>query len=433
MGRTRLGAIDHAWLRMERPENPMMVTGVLTFDEPVDLSRLRRRIAHAAVRFPRFAQRVHRRPLGRAEWVADPDFRVENHVLRHVLRDGTRASVLREVGRLLSTPLPRDRPLWRVDLLESPSDGHTVMVVRLHHCIGDGFALLHVLTSLTEPVPDAVDRTGSPRRAAARPSIPRLVARLARSAITDLVRLATLHDEPKTRLRGRLGSEKRAAWSTSMPLADVKAIGRGFGGTVNDVMTCAVAGAFGRYLRERGEASTPALRVAVPVNLRRGAPTAELGNYFGLVFLELPLAADPRARFAEIARRMDQLKRSPEPFVLLAAMRIVGAAPRPLQHAVVRVLSTKITAVLTNVPGPREPRSLAGHRITGMSFWVPAAGRVGIGISIFSYAGAVRVGVSADARLLPDPEHVVDEIPRELARMRTALEATNAAQSVATT
>ncbi|MCZ7680601.1 MAG: WSD1 family O-acyltransferase [Sandaracinaceae bacterium] len=140
-----------------------------------------------------------------------------------------------------------------------------------------------------------------------------------------------------------------------------------------------------------------------------------LGNYFGLVFLDLPLAIeDPSLRLEEVRRRMDRLKRSPEPLVLLALMRIAGRSPRWVEEIVVRVLGQKTTAVLTNVPGPREPRYLAGRRIRTVMFWVPQSGNVGIGVSIFSYAGEVRLGLSADARLVPDPERVLDAFEEEL-------------------
>ncbi len=104
--------------------------------------------------------------------------------------------------------------------------------------------------------------------------------------------------------------------------------------------------------------------MAVPVNLRTPAQMAGLGNSFGLVFLELPLwIEDPWARFREVKRRMDRLKRSPEAYVLLAMMQIAGTVPRWVEELIVRFLGAKTTGVLTNVPGPREPRYLAGRRI----------------------------------------------------------------------
>ncbi len=429
MGR-RLGPIDHAWLRMERPNNPMMVTGVLTFDEPVDVERLRRTIAERIRPFPRLRQRI-RGGRGRwARWEEDPLFSIERHVVRRAIpAPGDRAALRHEIEALLSTPLPMDRALWMVHVLDNPRDGRSVVVVRLHHCIADGFALMYVMLSLTDGAPEVEDARAAPTndepgavgqalRAIAHAR--RVGGRAAAAIAGDLLRLATLSTQPRSLLRGDLGPVKRVAWSPAVPLDEVKAIGRRRGGTVNDVLMAAVTGALSRYLRERGEdVSGFDLWVAVPVNLRTPAQMRELGNYFGLVFLELPLWIDePRDRFAELKRRMDRLKSSPEPIVLLALMQITGASPRWLEELVVRFLGAKTTGVLTNVPGPREPRYLAGRRIRTVVFWVPQTGRVGLGVSIFSYAGEVRVGLAADARLLPDPDRVLDAFRAELDALR---------------
>jgi WS/DGAT/MGAT family acyltransferase len=441
---TRLGPIDHTWLRMERPNNPMMVTGVLTFDEPLDVERLRRTIERRMGPFRRFRQRVVRRGLGRrAVWEDDPRFRIEDHVEHRMLpQPADRAVLRREIARLVSTPLlPSDRPLWRMHVLENPNDGRTVLVTRLHHCIADGFALMNVMLALTDDEPDPIRPPEPPVRR--RPSLadrlrqataaaleartylegskPRDVLRGAGAVGANLWHLATLRNQPESMLRGEVGPAKRAAWSAPIPLADIKRIGRALGGTVNDVLLSAAGGALTRYLREHGEDPTGFdLRTVVPVNLRAPEQRA-LGNYFGLVFLGLPLGLDePRARFVELKRRMDALKHSPEPFVLLQMMRATGLAPRWIEELVIRFLGDKTTAVLTNVPGPREPRYLAGRRIRTVMFWVPQTGRVGLGVSVVSYAGEVRLGISADANLVPDPERILEGFPAELDALREA-------------
>jgi diacylglycerol O-acyltransferase len=82
------------------------------------------------------------------------------------------------------------------------------------------------------------------------------------------------------------------------------------------------------------------------------------------------------------------------------------------------IFATKATAVMTNVPGPNQTLYLAGRPIQDIFFWVPQAGRVGLGISICSYAGGVRMGVGTDAGLVPDPEHIVAGFHEEFEAMR---------------
>ncbi len=188
--------------------------------------------------------------------------------------------------------------------------------------------------------------------------------------------------------------------------------------TINDVLLAALTGALRRYLVERGAEPVEDLRAFIPVNLRpldEPIPR-ELGNRFGLVFLELPVKEEePRRRLRELKRRMDVLKRSPEAAVTFGTAGRGGPdAHGGVEQRIVDVLGPRGTLVMTNVPGPRHPVYLAGTRLAGLMFWVPQAAKVGLGVSIFSYAGQVTVGVSVDAGLVPDPHRVVHAFQDEL-------------------
>ncbi len=88
--------------------------------------------------------------------------------------------------------------------------------------------------------------------------------------------------------------------------------------------------------------------------------------------------------------------------------------PEVVHRLVVSIFQAKATAVFTNVPGPRQTLWLAGCPIRDIFFWVPQAGRLGLGVSIFSYDGNVGMGVATDAGLVPDPERIVDGFHAEL-------------------
>src|SRR5438067_1017192 len=145
-----------------------------------------------------------------------------------------------------------------------------------------------------------------------------------------------------------------------------------------------------------------AIRASVPVNLRPLDRAHELGNAFGLVFLTLPIGiADPARRLRAIKKEMDGLKQSPEALVAFGVLSLMGLAPVEIEQAGLRFFGSKATAVLTNVPGPRQPLYLAGRKIGKVMFWVPQSGHLGIGISIISYEGGVMLGIATDAR--PEP------------------------------
>jgi diacylglycerol O-acyltransferase / wax synthase len=443
---TPLSAMDTAWLRMDEPANLMQIMGVLVFGAELPLETARALVAERLATIPRFRQVVTWR--GRTpHWQPDPDFAIERHVFACELpAPGGETGLAALAGDLLGQPLPRDRPLWEMRLI-ADHQGGSALVVRLHHAIGDGVALMMVLLSLTEldaggagvnpllrlfhdpgqspeeacrrgeaVMPDTMRLMRTPIESWAR--VPALLR--AAGAAGALVRLVCRWPDPRTAFKGPLGVPKRVAWSRSIPVADVRAVGQALGGTINDVLVSAMTGALHRYLAARS-APPPALnvRAAMPVSLRPLEELASLGNRFGLIFLALPVGiADPLQRLAEVRRRADRLKRSAEPWVVLAILRAMGWASLWIQRLVVTIFATKATTVLTNVPGPRHPLYLGHAPIQDFFFWVPQSGRVGIGLSILSYAGNVRVGIGTDAGLVPDPDTIARAFEQEFEELQ---------------
>jgi WS/DGAT/MGAT family acyltransferase len=196
----------------------------------------------------------------------------------------------------------------------------------------------------------------------------------------------------------------------------IKAIGRATGCTVNDVLLAAVAGALRNYAIDRDQPVEGLnIRGVIPVNLRQEETRIELGNKFGLVFLALPLGiADPFDRLMEVKRRMDDLKSSQEAVVAFAILNAIGMAPTEIENIVVDIFGAKATAVITNVPGPRQQIYIAGAPVRQLMFWVPQSGRLGIGVSILSYDDRVWLGVATDVSLIPDPDAIVQYYHDEL-------------------
>ena len=152
------------------------------------------------------------------------------------------------------------------------------------------------------------------------------------------------------------------------------------------------------------------VRAVVPVDLRRRSGE-ELGNKFGLVFMNLPIGiADPREQLAAVKAFMNELKESPQAVMVLGLLSAVGTIPAELEKRVVGLFGASATAVLTNVPGPQEPLLLAGKEISSLMFWVPQSGGLGLGLSILSYNQQVRVGIATDAGLVDKPELLVQDV-----------------------
>jgi WS/DGAT/MGAT family acyltransferase len=233
--------------------------------------------------------------------------------------------------------------------------------------------------------------------------------RMGKDAVLDLGRFLLLQPDSNTVLRGELGPDKRAAWSAGVPLEDVKIIRQALGGTVNDILLSVVAGALRRYLQDRGEpVDRISMRVTVPVNMRPPDGPVELGNRVGAVFVPLPISiADPVCRLGEIVRHMNGRKESLEAPVFYLALHALGHAPARIANTLIHAFSTRATAVMTNVKGPQQQRYLAGSPLDALLAWVPTTGRIGVGVSVLSYAGEVRLGVLTDKGLVPDPETII--------------------------
>jgi WS/DGAT/MGAT family acyltransferase len=230
-------------------------------------------------------------------------------------------------------------------------------------------------------------------------------------------------DDPPSPLKGEFGLQKRVAWSATVPIKDVKAIGERFGAKVNDVLVAAMAGALRTYLKGRGvEVNHTSLRAMVPVDLRPPSRLGQLGNEFGLVILELPVGATrPAQRLARTKAAMDALKRSPEALATLMLFDIFGRGPKTLQDLSNRWFGSKCSLVLTNVAGPRETLYLAGVPIDRMMAWAPHPGEeLGMTLSILSYRGHAALTVIGDARLVPDPEAITDLFHLEFEALKRA-------------
>ena len=427
----RLTAVDTAWLRMEEPRNAVDVTAVLVFDGHLPDDRLRALLHERLLVHARFAQRVRdaRLGIGRPRWEAEPGFTLDAHLHGDALpAPGGRAELEALVARWMNRPFDWSRSPWRLVRVEGHQRG-TALVAQLHHCMGDGFALVDVLLSLGD------DRGPAPRPRRRPPLAARWVRgglerlgdapRIARDATADLARLLALSFDTPSALRGPLSGTRRAAWSEPIALARVKTLAHAQGCTVNDLLTSALTGALRRYLVARGDrVDELAIRAIVPINLRPAGVPIDLdhGNWFGLVFVDLPIAArDPTSRLAAIHATVERIKQSQLPLVSLVILNALGRIPQTIGRPLDLVFARKSSLVVTNVPGPTEVLRLAGVPLREIVFWVPHPARLALGISILSYAGEIRVGARSDIAVIADPERIVAHFEDELRALEAAI------------
>ena len=463
--RERISSVDNAWLRMDRPVNLMQIVGVMIFEGRQDFERLKRTVAHRLLHYRRFRQIAVQEGNG-AWWVDDRNFDLDAHLHHSLLpAPGDTRELQKFVAELASAPLNPTRPRWEFHLVETAA-GDSALVARIHHAIADGIALIGVMNSLTDEQADTPEDSGrqawtknvdatrddpdthandlfwrwiyEPMTDATLASL-RIggklwtkyldllrnpgqaidYARLAGTIAGEVGKLALMCNDSKTRFKGKPGTSKCVAWSAAIPLPEVKAVGKVLGCSVNDLLLCAVAGALRGYLVDRGDAvEQTEIRALVPVNLRAPGDDEDLGNRFGLVALALLVGIEnPLRRLYVTRERMAALKDSYQAMLTFTILGAVGMAPRFIQQQILDLLAGKATAVMTNVPGPRQARYLAGAKLRQQMFWVPQSGDIGMGVSILSYDNQVQFGLITDKGLVDDPERIVERFAVEFEKL----------------
>jgi len=453
-----MAPVDAAWYHIDGPVNFAMVTGILLTKEPLVFEKVKEVFRQRLARFDRFRQRVVAKglPVPTPHWEDIPDFEIGQQLHHIALPEPQgRRALVELISDLAGTPLNRERPLWEAHIVDDV-DGGSALIMRIHHCIGDGTAAMAVCRELFDTTRKApagrpatlrrtrrgtglIDRLFAPMLTTVKESARNVVATAEATldAIKDpqavmekaklvldgagmLIVELLKRPDPASPLKGIFGLQKRVAWSEPVALADIKAIGSPLGAKINDVLVAGMAGALRAYLRKRGlDLRRMTVRAMVPVDLRPPGRESELGNEFGLVILELPVQSGQAIERLRLTKEsMDVLKRSPEPVAILTLFNLFGRGPKMLEDFAVDLFGSKASLVMTNVAGPRQRQYFAGVPIDRFMFWVPHPGRqLGMGVSIMSYNGYATLAVIADAHLVPDPETITAEFSREFARM----------------
>lgn len=451
----RMSTRDAGFLYLERSHALLHIGCVGILEGAMSRETLLARLAARLPRLRRYGQRAVPVPLalGHPTWEDDPDFAPHRHVHRWALPAPGGEQELREaVEALLVQPLGRDRPLWEMHLIEGLHGGRTALFQKVHHCMVDGMAGAQLLEVLLDPgaehrepvfptpsfapaLPPPTARAGRALadelrrglRFAGRalgalrgPAAARAAARRLRDAAYSAVELAA-GDVPRMPWNEPIGSARRLEF-TRLPMEGVREIRALRGGTVNDVVLSVLAGGLHHYLVANGHPTRGLELVAlVPVSLRDAAAAQALGNRIAGMLVPLCVdLAEEVPRLGATRAITDRLKRRAAWTGLDALLGALDEAPAPL----VALLGSRMrlgrlaNVIATNVPGPRETRWLAGHRVEALYPIVPITDGIGLGLAVFSYDGVLHVGLNADAGLVPDLEKLRHGIETAFERLR---------------
>lgn len=250
-------------------------------------------------------------------------------------------------------------------------------------------------------------------------------------AVIDLLVRDELIAAPRSSLNVPIGATRRIT-TVHVELGELQTIRSALGGTVNDVVLCAVTGGLRALLLDRGEVPPrQGLRAMVPVNIRREGDRGELGNKVSSLFVELPVAeADPLRRY-ELVRATVQERKAGGQAVAADAVTGLGELAPPVLHAgLARAMSAKrlFNITITNIPGSPRRLYAFGAPMVEVVPIVPLAAEHAVAIAAVSYAGGVTFGLYADRAAMPDLDVLTDGIVTSLHELATLAHATAAAR-----
>ena len=444
----RLTGLDSSFLHLERDGTQMHVASTTLFEGPAPpYVDFRDHIESRLHLVPRFRQKVRFVPFGqgRPVWVDDPHLNLAYHVRHTSLPEpGTEQQLRVLAARIFSEQLDRSKPLWELWLIEGLKGGRFAIVGKTHHAMVDGVSGVDITTVLFDAEKEPAESPQALERWIPRPEpngaqllgeallertiYPREIARglrrIARGPRRALEKAAEMAlaagtfawtgvAAPRSPFNFDIGTHRRFAWVRAS-LADMKQVKNELGGTVNDVILTAVAGALGRYLRSRGHPTEGVeLRAMVPVSVRTAEQHGALGNQVTAMMATLPVwCEDPRQRMEIVRQSMGDLKESKQAMGASLLTQLADFAPTTIAGQAARLQSRQrfFNLVVTNIPGPQFPLYLMGRRMERVFPMVPLAKNQGVCIGIMSYDGQVNFGLIGDYDGMTDLEDLARDL-----------------------
>ncbi len=458
----QLSGLDASFLYLESPEMPMHVGAMQVFVLPKGykgrfVNDLRRHIEHRLPLIPVFRRKLWWMPLNMAApaWVdAQADIRAHVVEVKLPKLGRAKASITQledEVAQLHMVLLDRKRPLWKYYVFEGLSpDAHghrrVGVYMQLHHAAVDGHAavaLSNVLFDLS-PHPSPLDIKASTRERIYKLEMAEMlrgvlghqaqqVGKIVRElpatigTLNDAAKLALARSKlgletqaaaPVTPLNGRVG-RKRIFATVSLPLAELKALGKAHDATINDMVLLVCAGALRRFYAKRRTLPKQSMLAAVPVSLRAKGDTRS-DNQAGMSIISLGThIADPAERLAHIHAASEVMKAAlgsvksilptdfPSlgmPWVLEVLTLLIGKTSLK-DH-----MPQAANLTVSNVPGPQKPLYMAGARMVGNFPTSIVTHGSALNITVQSYAGSLDFGLMADAAAMPDVRELAEAI-----------------------
>ncbi|XP_072956365.1 wax ester synthase/diacylglycerol acyltransferase 11-like isoform X1 [Typha angustifolia] len=447
------------------------IVAVMGIGKPIDVAVLKAGLEVTLIRHPRFSsiQLLDESKGKKARWVRT-NVNVDDHIIIPGV-DPTASSsppdklVEDYVSSLSTSPMDLSRPLWDLHVLNFPtSEAAAVIVLRIHHSLGDGTSLTSLLLACTRKSadPDALPSLADLSRPRPRPRRSRPASKnplsfllwlwaifmLAWRTLVDVaafVITALFLKDTATPFTGTEGVEfrRKRFLHRTVELDDVKQIKNAMHCTVNDVLLGITSFGLSKYLeRNYGENNKKKLptnirmRSTLLVNIR---PTpgihalsdmmeegkgkgSKWGNWLGYIILPFPVVMyeDPLDYIRKGKATADRKKKSLEAiFTYMSGDLIVKIFGIKAAAALCHRLLTHTTFSFSNIMGPVEEVAFYGHPIVYLApsvYGHPQA----LTVHYQSYMNKMKIVIAVDDSVIPDPHQILDDLAESLIIIRDA-------------
>jgi diacylglycerol O-acyltransferase / wax synthase len=470
-----ISGMDAAFLYTETPTSPMNIGSVIVIEGSLDFDTFKRTLMSRIHQFKKLRQRLVYVPMSidYPYWVDDPNFDIDLHIKHIALpQTGSWKELRQTASHFFSEPLDQNRPLWNMTFVEGLNNipqvpaGSVAIISKIHHVAVDGVGGAGLMSLFLDFTPEKREiPEPKPHKPAPLPNEISLIVNSTLSFAKDPLKFPKLFTNtlkatlkagfltrvqktemptvpftaPNTPLNGIVASQRK--WNSAILSLDrVIALKNIMGATVNDVLLAICAGALRRYLKEKGKLPEKSLVAMVPISTRSKAEEGQVDNQVSAMFVQIATnIEDPVTRLETIQENTNRGKTYQGALGAKTLANMAEAVPFGVANQAARLYSRfkmselhkpAFNVTITNVPGPKMPLYISGHKMLSVMGSAPVLDGLGLIITILSYDSYVTISPTSDVNSMPDLDNFTKYLRESANELEAAILAHTAKKEV---
>lgn len=410
----------------ETENNRNFIVGMMELEGEGNIKKLRKHLLSRLFdknreldeTYKRLSQKISRHYFSYV-WTEEENFSINQHI---PVYKGPLPKTKEDIEQLfidfICEPCAKDISPWKMRVIPKHDNSGFLLLCKIHHTIGDGFAMVGLLSNLVDKKPEFI-RLSNRKTGFMSSSIKRVVCGILTGPLALLVLALSIRFKNPFKLKGS-PSRKVISWSNPISMEYVKKIKSETDTTVNDVLMSCLAGAIRNYLVATKPEDLGDLPIAMTFNSRSRSDKMKnvipLGNSSGGVLFDLPVSvADPITRLTVTRDKINKLKGLSHPQLFSAIYNnIIGILPDVFARLSAAQIKRHVSLIVSNIPGPVETIYMRGYPVERIVFVPPLVGETGLSVSMFSYNGELKMTVMSDESIVKKPSLLTDGFEREV-------------------